>query len=370
MSKILIVVFCFLSFMSFASEYKVSLLGLESMTDIQWGVTAINDKGQVLGGYQQKGTNQQIFLYDFKNGLTLIDSKDMCIQLIKLNNAEQILGCENNRTFIWSRSLGVHWLDVFKSKNIGANDLNDLGQIIGRYLPLEISERPGTSTHEFRSFLWDNGVVSDMGPGSDFAKEFEVAGYHAMDIKLTSINNTGHIVGFFTNGKYNKIQKKYVAIETVPFYWDGDLHIVPVELPVNFSSYEHQLKLKLNNQGVVLIVHPFDNCQSYLWDRENGLQVLQNFAGFALNDSNEVLGWSSSGGTSIWRNDRFITFSELLGVNIHNMAPSYSESYSIERIDCGWNNMVSLNNKGQVPCIGYIWGERYPCILEPITSNP
>ena len=159
MIRMLSVVFCLLSLALFAGEYadeyKVSLLDVESFIDAQCGITAINDKGQVLGVYYeyQPHNKNRIFIFDPKTGLTFIESKDQqWIYPLTMNNAGQVLGHgPDSKPFIWSKVLGIRWLDVLDGTQIYATDLNDLGQIIGGYTPIGSNEGA-------RPYIWDYGT--------------------------------------------------------------------------------------------------------------------------------------------------------------------------------------------------------------------
>ncbi len=365
MSKILTSLFCLLSCIAFAEEYTLSLLGVESMTEAQCSVTAINDKGQVLGRYEECHPNNKskIYIYDNKNGLILIDSKDQWIYPITMNNAGQVLGSGgNDKPFVWSKVLGIRWLDIFNSTSVKANDLNDLGQIIGSYSPV------GSNTR--KPFLWDYGVVTDMGPGSEFGQKIEALGYHVMEIQLMSINNKGEIAGYFAYGKFNEKKKKYVQVAKEAFFWDGDMHILQLPQNRNLVYRDEEASIKVNNLGTVMI--PSD-CSTYLWDLREGLRVIDNFIGLAFNDSNILLGrtktmhegvcfWTPS----IWKDGAIIELTELLGVSdINQMSPLYSDNYGIENL----SNFSDINNKGQIPCVGSIWGDSYPCLIEPAKKN-
>jgi len=203
-----------------------------------------------------------------------------------------------------------------------------------------------------------------MGIGSEFVKQIESCGYNLTNIQLKSINNSGHIVGYLTCGKYNEKTKKYVGIESFPFYWDGTIHIIPVALSINFPR-EDDFKIKINNNGSVLIV-PYGDTTSYIWSKENGLKIISDLEGKAINDLNVVLGHNS-----ICVDNKTIAFSELLGINdIYDMAPPYSDTFSIERIAIGREAVLEINNKGQIFCMGYMWGVWYPCILNPKGISP
>ena len=111
-----------------------------------------------------------------------------------------------------------------------------------------------------------------------------------------------------------------------------------------------------------------------LWDIEKGLQPLLDFNGIDFNDESTVLGFIKRHLCcreyreipAIWKDGRCFTIAELLGIeSIDSISTPYSDNYSIERII----SAVAINNKGQIVCEGWMWGEKQPCILEPIKTN-
>lgn len=356
-----------------SAEYKTSLIGSELIPGARWIVKGINDKGQIFGGYED-GQKYAAYLSDTKGGFSFIEEKNHTYQGNHLvaNNNGQVVGVWNggpgNNNFIWSKALGVRKLEIFGT-HITPFALNDLGQLIGTYFDY--------SARKERPFLWDNGVLSDMGEGSEFSTHFDVLGYQVMDIKLTSINNRGELAGYFCYGKYNEKQKKFVRVGYISFFWNGDLHLIQLS-----SDIEQPEVVKVNNRGVVLLRNRiYDTCKAqyigntYLWDIEKGLQPLLDLYGTTLNDSSTVLGYKkeyvncvdSRHIPAIWKDGCCVTIADLLGVeNINNISPPYSDTYTVEGID----EVIEINNKGQIVCKGKLWGESFPCILEPIKSNP
>ena len=202
-----------------------------------------------------------------------------------------------------------------------------------------------------------------MGPGSEFAQKFEAIGFHVMNIKLTSLNNKGEITGHFTVGKYNAKQNRYVEIgKRLPFYWNGSINIIPLPKKMDISQ------MKLNNTGSVLINDEF---KTYLWNIENGLQVISDFHGYDFNDSNVILGELYDDDEdrvypAIWKKGSFTKISELLNKkDLSDLAPAYSDSFEVEEI----KNISGINNKGQIVAMGSVWGEWHPCIIEPIEQE-
>lgn len=371
MKMLISMALCLFTFAAQAAEYTVSLIGTETYANTQWEATGINDKGQIFGTCQVNLYSQSvstIFLFDKKSNINFIRDEDYgWIYPVTVNNGSQIIGY-GQRPFIWSKALGFHSLDIFNSINLQLTDLNDLGQIIGSYYvdaygDPKILPYPPVQSSEERPFLWDNGIAKDMGWGSEFAQQIEALGYHVMGITLMSINNKGELAGCFHFGKYNEKQQRFVSAGYRTFFWDGDIHEISLPTSLQYQPY----RMQLNNRGVVLL--RTDN-ESYLWSLEKGLQPLVGFNGDKLNDSSVVLGYKNdiSGGVpAIWREGNVTTIADLLGVeNIYNMAPPYSDNYAIERLD----SIVDLNNNGQIVCNGWLWGERHPCLLEPIKKTP
>lgn len=359
------------SVFSYASEYKASLIGTESIPGIQWSVSGINDKSQIYGGYADSSGKNMMYISDSNGSFTLIENENKQFYPFysSANNAGQVVGGWNGSTaiFLWSRALGIRPINIFDTPNAQPISLNDLGQMIGTYYDYS----PGCT---YRPFLWDNGVLTDMGTGSEFVNNLESLGYQVMDIKLMDINNRGQMAGYFCYGKYSEKQKKFVCAGFKSFLWDGAFYLLPI------TSEEAPQTIKLNNRGVILLVDQKIDRQldrtietSYLWDIENGLQSLVNFYGKDLNDSSTVLGFERKYSNreyrefpGIWKEGQFISLADLLGFSsLYNMAPPYSDTYEIERID----NVVSINNKGEIACEGWVWGEKHPCILKPINNH-
>lgn len=369
MSKFFNIVFLFfISFSAlYSSEYKVSLLSSECPAG---RIYAINDLEQVLFIPHD---NSQLFLYDRKTGFIPVEDKSKITSAVMLNNATQVIGygypkgqykgfyMGDKKPFIWSQEAGIQWLDIFDSKYAFLNDLNDLGQVIGNYTPAGLVDLTST-----RPFIWENGTATDMGPGSEFAQSIENLGYHVMEIHLKSINNKGELVGYFGYGKLNTKSQNYVLVGYESFYCDGNIHII--SLPIDVKSLPGEMKV--NDRGSVMIVaNPSPGLtKTYLWNLENGVKVIDDFYGAHLNNFDVILGQTITYGRIaiekplLWKNGEINSFEKLIGVDdIFRMAPKFSDTYDIE----GLSEFRDMNNKGQITCQGYIWGDLYPCLLEP-----
>lgn len=370
---------CLASLGSYAAEYKATLIGTESIPYSSWSVDGITDKGQLYG--KDNRCQENLFFHDPKNGFISIKSEFRIHSHISLvaNNNGQLAGCWEGTPglFIWSKALGFRPINIFDDNHAEPIAFNDLGQLIGTY---------GDG-----AFLWDYGVVTYMGAKleysysreSDFSKYFKSLGFCVTNLKIKAINNKGEMAGYFQYGKYSAKQKRVVPVGTKVFFWDGTAHILPIQLPVHFNEV-----VKLNNKSVVMASQSNYDLEeqkhietSYLWDLESGLQILPNFYGIDLNDSKAVLGFvidysplcvDYSGiipgcalrrRPTLWKEGKYTKLATLLGVdNLESLAIPFSDAHDVEKI----SNVVGINNRGQIACMGYVWGEWHPCILEPV----
>ena len=383
-----------------AAEYKVSLVGTEGISNPSFSGTYINDNGQVFGTINY----QYVYISDQKKGLSIFSEDNISGKVKKnldkvdkttdfdddddyhdydddtsdkevkftpcLNSYEGHLIFNNNNQMLvkgywgaaclWNPVSGLQSINVFNNSDVQTIDLNDSGQVIGGY-------QKTYGRGDLRPFFWDNGVATDMGPGSEFTQKFEAVGYHVMDIKLTSLNNKGEITGHFTVGKYNAKQNRYVEIgKRLYFYWNGSINIIPLQ------TKRDNLEMKLNNTGSVLINIGY---KTYLWNIENGLQEIPDFYGYDFNDSNVILGKlydydyhndEERVYPVIWKKGSFTKISELLNKkDLSDLAPAYSDSFDVEEI----KEISGINNKGQIVAMGLVWGEWHPCIIEPIEAQ-
>lgn len=364
MKSLITLCFCLFLTTSYCAEYTTLFLGTDSLPgNKQWDATGIIDNGTIFGVYQEAQNDQyvsKLYLFDSsKSDFIFIDSEDSWLFPIASNNAGQLLGY-GQKPFIWSKELGLRYLNVFNSANIQVADLNDQGQVIGSYFSSETGlERP---------FIWENGVVTDLGPGSEFLNKLVALGDYVMGVTLMSINNKGDIAGCYHYGKFNERQQRYVSVGFKAFVWNGEFHLIPLSETLTQLPY----KLKINNRGTLLLR---TNKDTYLWNSKKGIQLLPGFNGIALNDASTVLGFKrisskidSNEVPAIWRKDKIITLAKLLGISdVTNMAPSFSDTYQVERLE----TILDINNNGQILCTGLLWGEKHPCILQPVENiNP
>lgn len=155
-------------------KYRMIDLGVFE-TDQSYA-SAINNNGQVLGTYREGACNF-IFLWDQVNGITIIDSPEVNIESLKLNENGQIayISYLNNicKVFYWDNHLGF-WEVESSKENIQIVAFNAIGQILGNV---------GN-----QMFIWDHGKKTNL---TALFRE-QVPGNWS-SFQATSLNNHGHV---------------------------------------------------------------------------------------------------------------------------------------------------------------------------------
>jgi probable HAF family extracellular repeat protein len=146
----------------------------------------INDEGQIAGAYDVEAHG---VLRDRRGNFTTLDHPDGVEETILtgINNRGQIVGgyldAEGTlRSFLLDDGVFTT-IDVPGALSVGANKINDRGQIVGVYSTLT------NRNHAFpaHGFLWDRGVVTLI----------DVPG--AVHTSPTDIDNNGRIVGWYAD---------------------------------------------------------------------------------------------------------------------------------------------------------------------------
>ncbi|MDB2614335.1 hypothetical protein N9Y92_04185, partial [Chlamydiales bacterium] len=358
--------------------YEISDLSPYIPLNHSWNIRGVTDNGQVYGSYYTNDNRSNgFYIYDSKKNIpTIVESKDKNHQFIplKVTNFGEVFVAEYNpmHLFSWEKFTGIHPVEICDSEYVDISSINDLGQMIGNHRY--------DSKSSYSPFLWDNGKLTNMGIGSKLYDQLESLGYTVTDINLFDFNNKGELCGNFTYGKFNKIKKELVNVGKKFFFWNGTPHIIPLDI-----FYFHQFfTARINNNGKILItVTDVDYINndvielpplSYLWSFEDGLQPLDDFIGNSINDSSVVLGYRKEYTYAsnfreipgIYKNGEFLSLASMLGVtDLNSLAPPFSDEYEIERI----HTIVNINNRGQIACMGIIWGETVPCILNPTNND-
>jgi probable HAF family extracellular repeat protein len=156
-----------------------------TITDTQFAVVDINDRGQVLFNVTDArgATSKSAYIWQVGGGIT--DLGDLggdapSTEAVALNNRGQVVGRSEtgepgeHHGFLWEDGEMTD-LGTFGGPWSYATAINDRGQVVGRSDTGEPGEEHG--------FLWEDGEVTDLGDLSGFWDE------------VTAINDRGQVVG-------------------------------------------------------------------------------------------------------------------------------------------------------------------------------
>jgi probable HAF family extracellular repeat protein len=219
--------------------YKVTVL--PSLGGKGMGATAINDRGQVVGGAQIKDGQFHLFLWDRQTGLQDLGPGEARFDI---NNAGQICGtivdpAGNAQAFLRDPDKGIILLGTLGGKTSRAWALNNRGQVVG------MSE---TATGFKHAFLWDRTQgMRDLGT------------LGGNESQSRAINDAGEVFGL----------ADAPGRTFCPFVWDPNAGMVPLPLSGPEAYYSD-----LNNHSSVVGWRRSSGAryQLVLWDKEAGLQ--------------------------------------------------------------------------------------------------
>lgn len=213
---------------------------------------------------------------------------------VSINNSGQIISNHSysngyyERAFLWQNGIvtDLGTLDGFNGST--ATSINDSGQIVGRSdVDREISH----------AFLWQNGVMTDLGTINGCNRS-----------EATSINNSGQIVGFLRN---------YPDLPCCngTFIWQNGL-MTNLDIVACFSW-----SFCITNSGQIVGQCNFGNeMNTFIW--QNG--IITYISGFyfeGINDSGQIVGYNvfPSGDYSysiealLWQDGIMTTLKNLVG---------------------------------------------------------
>jgi probable HAF family extracellular repeat protein len=287
------------------------------------GNRVLNNKG-VVGSYADTSTpdpnapncfNPDCFVshaFRWKDGiLNDLGAIANSSEAVGINERGWIAGVSQNGVIDpltgFPEGVGVLWKDDGEMVNLGtldggyeslATDVNDAGQVTGFFTNTTPSPYDPLFGGQVRTFLWQNGVMQDLGTLGG-PESSPVASPICCPNIL--INERGQIAGSsFTNN----IPDPITGVPTTdPFLWQNGIMTDLGTLGGTLGA-----AISLNNRGQVAgysnlagntVTHAF------LWDAKNGMKDLGTLGGTSigvgwLNDSGEVVG------ASYTANDQFI----------------------------------------------------------------
>jgi len=152
----------------------------------------INQSGWVVGSSQVAGSASfQAALWHDGTATALASPSGVSSHAYAINDAGQIAGEAGARAAVWTAS----GLSVFGAPGSLANDINNLGQVVGS---IDVPE-----TESSRAWLWTGGTTIDL---NSFLSQADVAAGWSLE-SANAINDHGWITG----SAYNAIQNTRYA---------------------------------------------------------------------------------------------------------------------------------------------------------------
>jgi len=131
---------------------------------------------------------------------TLADDDSGTSEAVDINDLDQVVGNAttsegNTHAFLWDNSTKVMTdLGTLGGDNSFAVAVNDAGQVVGYSETGESYDQQGVTRQIVHAFLWDNGVMYDLGAHNDFYAFSFGAPYPFSE--AVDINDNGDVAGF------------------------------------------------------------------------------------------------------------------------------------------------------------------------------
>ncbi len=332
------------------SQARYSITDLGGLNTLRGGVTAINERGEVVGG------DGHGFLWTGGKRIDLgtlppVEPEDDTTEMpYGINNREQIVGASGSFGPIFMSGLqsvrGVI-IEGRKARQLTNQDasfipyaINDKGDIVG--------------LNAYRGFFYTHGTLVPLGTFS-----------HVPNGNLStarSINQAGQVVGWSTVG--SRRLARYGRLAAHAFLWrrhgeSGVMRDLGI-LPGWVSSYA----CGINHQGEITGsvgdancdprgIEPDNHAAAFLW-RSGKMRSLgtlpgsKNSEAFGINDSTEIVG-SCDGQAVVWRLGKI--------TDLNTCLPS-GPDWILEEAQ-------AINNRGQIVGSGKFNGQEHMFLLTP-----
>ena len=268
----------------------------------------------------------------------------------RINNAGQIVGTSGLRSFdaqlrafLWDNGVMTD-LGSLEGSNSEAFDINDFGQVVG-HSEINSPDFSPFGNYTSHAFLWENGVMTDLGT------------FGGTNSSASSINNSGQVVGWAENERG----------EERAFLWEnGEMF----DLGTLGGTTSFASSINDSSQIVGNAVTSSGSNRAFLW--ENGemfdLGTLGGTTSFAgdINESGQVVGIADLRGEGffnhhafLWQDGTMIDLgtlddlptSEALGIN--NAGQVVGNAYNFndfnERKPFLWENGLMIDINSLIP---------------------
>lgn len=261
--------------------------------------------------------------------------------------------------YLWDQASGMrNFLNTPDDSRASAKNINNLGQVVG-------SIDRDTAQNYYGAFFWD--------PTEGLTILGTLGGYSGT---AEAINDLGQVGG--RAARSDGLWHAFIWDET-----DGMREFLNMgETDSNVSG--------MNNAGQV--VGRIDD-QAYVWDVNNGIQVLGDGSAIEINQLGQIVGGGPAD-AFLWDNGQMIDLGQglALGINDYRQIVGYEGSslvgsqepspfywedgmrYNLNDLipsDSGWMlyEADSINNKGQIIGSGNYNGARHAFLLDPVSSS-
>ncbi len=242
--------------------YKVYDLGTLE-TDASMAL-AINDNGEVLGCYHDRG-KWYIFIWNRVEGLKTIESPYPYCHFGKFNNKShfvmQYIQDNKYKAYYWDEEWG--FISIFPRDAVDIIDFNDNDQIIIRVKNSENCWRE-------KYYVWNKGEISDIE--SIFSQEMNSEWHFCC---LTAINNLGEIAVIAQTQIDTPNDKKTILKSFL--YVDGKFKIllpeVGSEANVEIQNLDDERNVIVNIDGICYFYSPKKRIKAYFFNGNMGYKL-------------------------------------------------------------------------------------------------
>lgn len=335
------------------ARYIVTDLGRLGARSDSWrdGAMAINDRGQVTGGYKDhtflwsSGRRQDL------GALSPAGPEAFALSVgYGINNRGEIAGSSGDfRPIAMS---GLEFVRGFVTKNGRLHQITDQAASFVPYAVNDAGQVAGLNAYQ--GFFYTNGKLIPIGIFSNVTN-----GTRSL---ARSLNQQGQVVGWSTVRIHPKA--KHSCLATHAFLWQRHGTSARMRDLGSLPRWDNSYAYGINRQGEIIGsvsdtdddtdgIDRSSHAKAFLWRRGKmsclgTLPGSKNSAAFGINDSTEIVG-TSDARAFLWKQGKMLDLNACL--------PSGS----------GWalEEARAINNKGQIVGSGKLHGQAHMFLLTP-----